>query len=180
MSSNPIFTPVETSEAKIQDLELQHGCLYFATDSGRMYLDTANDRISVGGIAGGVSIYYGDVEEPIQDETTELYSIPVTNVKDGPAEKDDLILNSDGGFYKVNSITKDNYICTLLSISGTGGGNVVTETKPTIKFTVDRTNLINGQEAYFSIEGKSALEADNVTPIDTTLYVTYALGTRIT
>ena len=180
MSSNPIFTPVETSEAKIQDLELQHGCLYFATDSGRMYLDTANDRISVGGIAGGVSIYYGDVEEPIQDETTELYSIPVTNVKDGPAEKDDLILNSDGGFYRVNSITKDNYICTLLSISGTGGGNVVTETKPTIKFTVDRTNLINGQEAYFSIEGKSALEADNVTPIDTTLYVTYALGTRIT
>lgn len=181
MSSNPIFTPVQTSEAKIQDLDLQHGWLYFATDTGRMYLDTEDERISVGGIAGGVSIYYGDVEEPVQDETTELYSIPVVDVKDGPAKKGDLILNSDGGFYKVESITEEYYICTLLSISGVGGGgSVVKETKPTIKFTVDRTNLINGQEAYFTVEGKSAMEADNVTPIDTTLYVTYALGTRIT
>ena len=89
MSSNPIFTPVQTSEAKIRDLDLQHGCLYFATDTGRMYLDTENERISVGGIASGVSIYYGNVEEPVQDETNKLYSIYVADVEDGSAKKGD-------------------------------------------------------------------------------------------
>jgi hypothetical protein len=147
-----------------------------------MYLDTATERIPVGGVGGGgVSIYYGDAEAPAKDENTELYSIPITDVEDEFVKEGDLILNSDGGFYKVKSITEENYVCELLSISGIGGGggSVVTEKKPTIKFTINNTNLINGQEAYFTVEGKSALEDDGVTPVDTDLYVTYTLGTRI-
>ena len=147
-----------------------------------MYLDTATERIPVGGVGGGgVSIYYGDAEAPAKDENTELYSIPIADVEDEFVKEGDLILNSDGGFYKVKSITEENYVCELLSISGVGGGggSVVTEKKPTIKFTINNTNLINGQEAYFTVEGKSALENDGVTPVDTDLYVTYSLGTRI-
>ena len=183
MSSNPIFTPVQTTEATIKEQDIQHGYLYFATDTGRMYLDTATERIPVGGGVGGggVSIYYGDAKAPAKDESTELYSIPIADVEDEFVKKGDLILNSDGGFYKVKSITEENYVCELLSISGVGGGggSVVTEKKPTIKFTINNTNLINGQEAYFTVEGKSALENDGVTPVDTDLYVTYSLGTRI-
>ena len=147
-----------------------------------MYLDTATERIPVGGVGGGgVSIYYGDAKAPAKDESTELYSIPIADVEDEFVKEGDLILNSDGGFYKVKSITEENYVCELLSISGIGGGggSVVTEKKPTIKFTINNTNLINGQEAYFTVEGKSALEDDGVTPVDTDLYVTYSLGTRI-
>ena len=182
MSSNPIFTPVQTTESVIKNLERQNGWLYFATDTGRMYLDTATDRISVGGFGGGAgaSIQYGDATEPSKDETTERYSIAKNDVSNTDLIKEgDLILNSDGGFYKVESITEEYYICTLLSVSGTNSGPVVSEKKPTIKFTINNTNLINGQEAYFTVEGKSALEDDGVTPVDTDLYVTYALGTRI-
>ena len=180
MSSNPIFTPVQTSETKLKDLEMQHGRLYFTTDTGRMYLDTATERISVGGGSNGISIYYGNTETPVQDETTELYSIPRDDVDEEIVKEGDLILNIDGGFYKIQSITEEYYICTLLSISGVGGGGaVIAEKKPTIKFTIDNTNLINGQKAYFTIEGKSAMEDDRITPVDTDLYVTYSLGTRI-
>jgi hypothetical protein len=66
-----------------------------------------------------------------------------------------------------------------VSGSGTGGPGGANASKPTIKFTINNTNLINGQEAYFTVEGTSAMEADGVTPIDTDLNVTYALGTRI-
>ena len=180
MSSNTIFTPVQTTEEVIKQQDIHNGWLYFATDTGRMYLDTVSERIPVGGVTSGVSIYYGNADEPIKDETADLYTILKTEVADGPLEEEDLILNSDGGFYKVKSITQDSYICTLLSISGTGGGgSPITEKKPTIKFTISNTNLINGQQAYFTIEGKSALEDDGITPIDTDLYVTYSLGTRI-
>ena len=180
MSSNPIFTPVQSTEDIIKSLNVQNGWLYFATDTGKMYLDTASGRISVGGVGGGVSIYYGETEKPEQDETTELYSIPKSDVKEGTPKVGDLILNSDNGFYKVNSVTEDNYICILLAISGIGGGGNVSATKkPTIKFSISNTNLINGQKAYFTVEGKSALEDDQITPVDTDLYVTYALGTRI-
>jgi hypothetical protein len=101
MSSNPIFTPVQTSETKLKDLEMQHGRLYFTTDTGRMYLDTATERISVGGGSNGISIYYGNTETPVQDETTELYSIPKDDVDEEIVKEGDLILNIDGGFYKI-------------------------------------------------------------------------------
>jgi hypothetical protein len=62
MSLNPIFTPVQSTEERIKELDRQHGRLYFATDTGRMFLDTESDRINVGGSGGGISIYYGDSE----------------------------------------------------------------------------------------------------------------------
>ena len=88
MSSNPIFTPVQTTEATIKGQDIQHGYLYFATDTGRMYLDTATERISVGGVGGGgIAIYYGDTESPTKDETTSLYSIPKEDVKEEISEE---------------------------------------------------------------------------------------------
>ena len=178
MSSNPIFTPVQASEAQIKDLELQNGWLYFATDSGRMYLDTDTKRISVGGGGGGVAIYYGNTEEPEKDEEADRYSIPRTDVPDSSLQIGDLILNSDGGFYKVLNITEEYYICTLLSISGTGGIVGPASTKPKIQsFSVDNVSVINGQKAYFTIKGESAKDAD--IPVDTTLNITYSLGTKV-
>ena len=53
------FTPYLGTEAHIHDLEQQKGNLYFASDTGKMYLDTGNSRIAVGG--GGAAIYYSDL-----------------------------------------------------------------------------------------------------------------------
>ena len=174
------FTPITATDKRIKDEEIHNGCLYFATDTGKMYLDTENQRISVGGsVGGGASIYYGNVEEPVYDEDNEEYTFSKNDVGNAILEVGDLILNIDGGFYKVKTIAEDNYICTLLTVSGNGAGPSTSATRPTISFTINNTNLINGQKAYFTVEGTSALEADGKTPIDTDLYVTYTLGTKI-
>jgi hypothetical protein len=72
-----------------------------------MYLDTPNGRISVGGGGGsseGAALYYGTATKPVEDENGQYYSIEVEYVNGYP-KTGDLILNSDGGFYKVESAT---------------------------------------------------------------------------
>lgn len=181
MSSNPIFIPVQGSELQISKTEELEGRLYFATDSGKMYLDTNKGRIKVGGSGDGsstgVGIHYGNAKKPVKNG--ELYSILKTEVQESFPALGDLILNSDGGFYKVKEITEEGYLCSLLTVSGTGGSGGVSKTKPTIKFEINRTNLINGQRAYFTVSGQSALEADGVTPIDVDFEIVFSLGTKI-
>ena len=67
MNSNPlIFTPVQGTDKVIQSLDHQTGWLYFATDTGKMYLDNEDARISVGGGKGdGISMYYGSAGSPV-------------------------------------------------------------------------------------------------------------------
>jgi len=171
------FIPVRGYDSKIQRAEVKDGWIYFATDSGKIYVDSQGQRTIMG--SAGAAIYYGEVEKPEVNEDTGYATLPKSAVKGDP-KKGDLILNSDGGFYKVELIGEENYTCELLSISGTGGGpGVSTTTRPSITLTLDNTNFINGQEAYFHIHAESALEADGVTPVDTTLNVVYSLGTRI-
>jgi hypothetical protein len=43
------FTPISADEDQIHSKEIQNGNLYFATDSGRIYLDMMNERKSFGG-----------------------------------------------------------------------------------------------------------------------------------
>ena len=180
MSENSVkFIPVRGYDSKIQQADVKDGYVYFATDSGKIYVDSQGQRTIMG--SAGAAIYYGDAEGLTENEDTGYYAFPKDNV-DGAPKKDDLILNSDGGFYRVELIGTEFYTCELLSISGTGGGpgpGGSTTTRPSITLTLDNTNFINGQEAYFHIHAESALEADGVTPVDTTLNVVYSLGTRI-
>lgn len=179
MSENSVkFIPVRGYDSKIQQAVVKDGYVYFATDSGKIYVDSQGQRTIMG--SAGAAIYYSNIEGLTENEDTGYYSLPIADVSGSP-KKGDLILNSDGGFYKVEYIGEENYTCTLLSISGTGGGGSTgsTTTRPSITLTLDNTNFINGQEAYFHIHAESALEADGVTPVDTTLNVVYSLGTRI-
>lgn len=174
MSLNPIFTPVQTTESVIKNLDIQNGWLYFATDSGRMYLDTIDDRISVGGSGGGVAIYYGESQNPEYNKDTELYSILKDDVKDTSLKVGDLILNSDGGFYKVKVISEEYYICTLLSISGVNG-NVTSKAIPSLILDdFYDTNIINGSEVGIGFTAKSALGPDEQ-PLAKTLTITWKL-----
>lgn len=179
MSENSVkFIPVRGYDSKIQNATVRDGYVYFATDSGKIYVDSLGQRTIMG--SAGAAIYYGDAENLVLNENTGYYAVPKENV-DGEPKKDDLILNADGGFYRVELVGAENYTCELLSISGTGGNGPggSTTTRPSITLTLDNTNFINGQEAYFHIHAESALEADGVTPVDTTLNVVYSLGTRI-
>lgn len=169
-----LFNPVRGTEAGIAKIAVTEGNVYYATDSGKMYLDTDKQRIAMG--AAGAAIYYGVATDLKIDETTQTYSIENSFVK-GTPKVGDLILNSDGGFYKVERVGESAYICTLLSISGTGGGSVVTETRPKVtKWSVENATLINGSTAYVNLEAES-LFVDDV-PIDDTLRAQISLGTK--
>ena len=126
-------------EARIQELALQDGCLYFATDSKKIYLDCdftdslgtkLKDRIAFGGSTG---IYYAnktfteaeiDIAQFIftQDDFEEVDEVPMV---------DDLILNEgDGSFYRVTEVEdystqyqkEFELAADRLTVSGTGGG----------------------------------------------------------
>jgi hypothetical protein len=75
--------------------------LYFAIDSGRIFLDTnGENKIPLGG--GGVSIIYGNDADVKENPIEETYSIHIDALQEGATPKvNDLIINSDGKFYKI-------------------------------------------------------------------------------
>ena len=166
MSSNLIFTPVQANEEKIKATEHQAGWLYFATDTGRIYLDTTKDgeRINVGG--AGAALYYGDTKA-VENENTLLHHIPLDGLEDdkGNPKVGDLILNqADGAFYRIIEITSTEFICKQLAVSGTGGGGgggVSSVIRPEIdvKNTLGTTSLINGQDFTLDVTITSYLTA---------------------
>lgn len=121
---NTPFIPIQGKRDTIQAQAIIEGNLYFATDTGEMFLDTANERIPVGG--GGVSVLYATAASVSQDLTDLSYIIYFADLEDQDAspKKDDLIINSNGTFYKVRSYNKSVGIlkCSRIAVSGTGGG----------------------------------------------------------
>jgi len=169
--SKVLFQPVRTTEEKIKDMPRQEGYIYFTSDGGKIYMDTATERVGMG--AAGVAIYYGDVELK-HDKEIIYYTLPKNKVQ-GNAKVDDLIFNTDGGFYKVYNVEADSYTCTLLAVSGgTATGPVATAPSIEVSVPAISKTLINGQTASFSIVSESAKDS-NDRVIDTSLSVTYKL-----
>ena len=110
------FKVVRGTENKIQTLEYQNGYVYFTTDTKKIYLDVNNNRLPMG---GNVGIYYADVKFE-SSEDVEYFFTP-DDIIDGliPNVKD-LILNTDGCFYKVEEISEQQEIkASKLTIAGT-------------------------------------------------------------
>ena len=128
MSERAKFTPIRGLEDIILAMPFVDGKIYFATDTGKMYLDcydasgTEKNKLAIGG--GGVSLIYGNDEDPIpisEEENNTLFSLQLSKLE-AKASADDLILNIDGCFYKVLSITNNVANCLRLAVSGSGGG----------------------------------------------------------
>ena len=127
MSEKFRFDPVRSSEEVILQLPFNNGSIYFATDTGRVYMDCLDNgeqknKLPVGG--GGVSLIYGNDENPIaasEEEDNVLFSLELLQLEE-KARENDLILNSDGCFYKVLSVTDTIANCIRLAVSGSGGG----------------------------------------------------------
>lgn len=121
MSSS--FRPVRGVEAKIVDQPLHDGYIYFATDSGKIYLDTATDRYSLG--ANGAAVLYANAENVIFN-TDNSYTILYSYLDDQNAipKAEDLVINSDGRFFRVNYYDSASGLinCKLIAVSGSGGG----------------------------------------------------------
>lgn len=118
------FQPARGVEETLLSHPYTEGMIYFATDSGRIFMDTnGEDKVPLGG--GGVSIIYGNDSNVIEDLVNQTYTFHIDALPENSNPKiDDLIINSDGMFYKIQQIFPEDgiMICVLIAVSGTGGG----------------------------------------------------------
>ena len=107
---------------------IKDGSLYFAVDTKQIYLDYDVDngiyegpeRIKFGGSTG---IWYG-VKTDTGDAGKVVFKLQeLEEATEYPSPKD-LILNSDGSFFKVDEVNSElnEIIATRLTVSGVGGG----------------------------------------------------------
>ena len=136
MSDKIPFRPIYGLDQTIQDQIFNEGNLYFATDTGKIYLDTYKDGRAghqlMGGSSSGFHFAQGTEQTiVIQDEETPnpyyyIYFGEGGALEDATAvpQRNDLILNSDGAFYRVWSVDEDNHrmMAFLIAVSGGGGG----------------------------------------------------------
>ena len=154
-SSSIPFQVVRGTEDEIKHISyIEEGTLYFSTDTKRIYYGSKEHTlISMGGNSG---FAYGTYSDLSIDELSPEFVDPLNFDTDEPIglNEGDLILNSNGGFYKIVSISKegDNYIygtnrITVTGGSGGGGGsssgiNIVLSAFPT------RQNVLVGEKVY--------------------------------
>jgi hypothetical protein len=142
------FVPIRVTENKIPST-VTNGHIYFTVDTGKIFVDTANGRVSMGGTAG-VAVLYGNFPKDAKPSgTTERYHFEKKDLVDQNASPhaNDLVLNSDGRFYRIEAVDGDKLTCVLLSVSGNGNAGPSTLASRT-KLTIGDVNtyLLNSQE----------------------------------
>ena len=184
-------------------LGFHDGYLYFATDTGHMYLDYIDQngqqvaRAMVGGVSGGSGnsgIYYANREISEEEQLEDIIDFPKGTIEgnDYP-QKDDIIINiSEGSFYRVIEPLPlaSSVKAFRLTIAGGGGGVSTLEEDIALRIEpMESINLINGQSAklYFtatSAKDKKGEEIDSMVTISYTFaytedrqnYITYRTG----
>lgn len=128
MSSNISFRPVQGLSQNISTAPYAEGSVYFTTDTGKIYIDTRDsdgkelNKYPVGG--SGAAILYGNAPTLIAD-TNDHYVFNKDYLEESVVPKpDDLIINSDGIFYKIIYLDDDNVYCNIIAVSGGSSGGV--------------------------------------------------------
>ena len=129
------FKPVYGTEEKILQLPIAEGYLYFASDTGKIFLDAGNVRKQVGGSggSGGVSSIYwafadeesGTLVKKTEDEDLIYYMAVLAIENSQIPVTDGLIINADGSFFRVIDSTVSEsgmFTVELIAVSGSGGG----------------------------------------------------------
>lgn len=132
--ANSKFIPVRGKQADIASQPKRDGYIYFAYDTGNVYIDKFVDgevsRYPVGSGASGIVYASGDGSSIFKmsvDDTDRNYRILMNALPDTeqvlPAP-DSLIINADGRFFRVKSVDSatQTIYAVLLAVSGTGGG----------------------------------------------------------
>lgn len=172
-----LFRPVRGLDTKIQEFPYNEGYVYFATDSGRIYIDSKDERSVMGG--SGAAIYYADTTA-VENEETAYYYLPISGLENTTSfpKVDDLILNSDGCFYRIEKIEEENFVCERLAVSGsgTGGGGTI---RPTIALENWPTSVfVNGQDVNLYFTANSYRDEATGNLYDEYLTVNWTLSTN--
>ena len=78
------FKPVRGTEAQIKEMDVNNGYFYIAVDTGKMYLDTNERRIMVGGSGSGggnSSILYAK-SDAINEHEDGFFHISINDLED--------------------------------------------------------------------------------------------------
>lgn len=161
------FRPYRGIDKTIQDIPYSEGYVYFAIDTGKIYLDAkGNNKIPMGG--SGASLFYANALKVIETPNG-TYILNKSELEDENAQpkENDLIINYDGAFYKVISVDSEEGTieCSLLAISGTGGSpggpGGPGETTAIILELVGTfpTTFIYGQDDYVTFKATATLDA---------------------
>ena len=172
------FTPVYGTKDKILNAEHVSGHIYFSTDSGEIYLDTATDRVKVGSSNAGAALFYSEQftsdELPIPtieygDDDVDYYLLSASDIDTGDASirVNDLIIATDGAFYRfVDTDDTGDYICLRMAISGSGGGGGGTVVEPDLTLQINSSTLkryqtlVEGQHHVVLITAHSDTDID--------------------
>lgn len=127
--TRPSFVPVQGKEVDLLLTTPAPGCIYFATDTGKMFMDVM-DEVSgeyvhnpIGG-AGAALLYANSSSPTEQPDGSFLLSLSELEDPNAKPNVDDLIINVDGKFLRVTSINFDgSFVCALIAVSGSGGGS---------------------------------------------------------
>ena len=145
------FMPVQGKEELIKKVDAMAGHIYYTTDTRKTYLGTASGEKLLMGYDTG--IFFGTKEIPKDDSGNtpdpEVYfniaeiegsRLPVIN---------DLILNVDGCFYRVEAILNtDNVKTKRLTLQGSGGGGGGGSTGPDVGYSWSMSFPGGTQVAY--------------------------------
>lgn len=172
--SNKRFIPVRGTEAKLDLMGFNDGYVYFAVDTGKIFIDyTQADGTMVsrkllgsgssGGSGSNSGIYYANYTPTDAEKLEDEINIPIGAIEGGEyPEEDDLIINlGDNCFYRVIKVQRafQNVLCRRLTVAGGGGGDAPGSLASDIELTVDSlptVNLINGRSQEVTFVATSA------------------------
>ena len=179
------FSPVRGYEDNIRRQAVADGYVYFATDTGNIYVDAEGERHTMGG-SGSSGIHYtnasdADVIKVYEDSADKTYTIPLDTFENPVVPKaDDLLLNSDGRFFRVSSYDSETGLVTtsLIAVSGSGSGDGSGGTTVDISLVYDAETINNN---FTFIEGKSQYasftatsETDEIVYLQFSMYSSWA------
>lgn len=175
---NPSFRPIRGTEEKLLSTPYQEGYIYFAVDTGNIYMDANGQaKIPLGG--RGAAVLYSKVKgaQNAGDDNYTLYQDGLEDPNQTVREGDLIINTADGAFYKVLELNpaEEAIICARIAVSGSGGGGGTGGVSgPTIRrgrLTVTNdgeSDILNGSPCTFTITTTSATETieGQAKPID--------------
>ena len=187
------FYPVRCTQATVSRMDIHEGYVYFAYDSGRIYLDKDGTRYLMsnkagggGGAAGGTGILYanGSNTQIIPVDLTErepvMFYMDLIALEDQAIpEIDNLILNSDGRFFRVLGYDDNTQKITVkllaVSGSGSGGGGGGSSVEPDVGITWDQDTIARGRVFIYGQSYNAVFTPTTTASGDTSCDVTFTI-----
>ena len=187
------FWPIRGTYDQIMKQPYGDGKIYFAYDTNQIFLDVNGENKCPMGSSSSSGILYAEADndtlekEIPEDDADDKYFMSIIALEEKSREKklfvDDLILNSDGKFFRILEIDNANQriYCQLLAVSGSGGGGggtTYSNRSKIYKEDPESNYLINGRSSSIRVYAVSGKDPEDGSQLDTRLIVHWTLAEK--